>query len=56
MIVFYPEIGTLSNKVKNVRSLLINKLQFLYYRLEHNEIAILNMYDTRMNAHKNPYQ
>jgi plasmid stabilization system protein ParE len=51
----HPEIGRPSEKVKNVRGLLITRHNRMYYTVKNNKIIILNMYDTRMNPKKKPY-
>lgn len=51
-----PYIGSVSKKVKNVRSIFITKHNRLYYRINDNTIEILNLYDTRINPNKNIYE
>ena len=51
----HPEIGRPSEKIKNVRGLLITRHNRMYYTVKNNEIIILNMYDTRMNPKKKLY-
>ena len=48
-------MGVASNDDKTVRSILITKHNRLYYRIKVNTIEIVNMYDTRMNPGRNPY-
>ena len=51
-----PYIGSVSKKVKNVRSIFITKHNKLYYRIQNDVIEILNLYDTRINPKKNIYE
>lgn len=46
-------IGQPSVYIQNIRSLHTGKHNRLYYRIEGNEIIIINMYDTRINPKKN---
>lgn len=48
-----PYAGTASVNFPNVRSILAGKHNRMYYRIESNEIVIINMYDTRINPKKN---
>ena len=50
-----PFIGEMGGN-KNVRSILITKHNRVYYKVEGDEIKILNMYDTRMNPKKNRHR
>ena len=50
-----PLIGNLPDEDKIVRSILITKHNRLYYRIKGNLIEIINMYDTRINPKRNPY-
>ena len=50
-----PYLGTASQKVSNVRGVLITRHNRMYYKVKDNRVTILNMYDTRMNPSKNPY-
>ena len=50
-----PLIGLEVDSLKNVRSILITKHNRVYYRIERNQIAILNMIDTRQDPKKNPF-
>ena len=50
-----PLMGVASNDDKTVRSILITKHNRLYYRIKVNTIEIVNMYDTRTNPRRNPY-
>jgi len=47
-----PQIGLEVNSLKNIRSILITKHNRVYYRIEKNKIALLNMFDTRGNPEK----
>ncbi len=50
-----PYAGSPSEKIKDVRGLLITRHNRLYYKIKNEHVIILNMYDTRMNPKKNPY-
>src|SRR5688572_6091871 len=50
-----PYIGSSSDENKNVRSILLTKHNRLYYRVKGDVIEIINLYDTRINPKKNPY-
>lgn len=50
-----PYLGVPSQKIKNVRGVLITKHNRMYYKIKGDYVFILNMYDTRMNPSKNPY-
>jgi len=50
-----PKTGVEVNSLKNTRSILITKHNRVYYRIEENKIAVLNMIDTRKNLKKNPF-
>lgn len=50
-----PQIGLEVNSLKNIRSILITKHNRVYYRVEKNKIALLNLIDTRGNPKKNPF-
>ncbi len=50
-----PFIGNLPDESKTVRSILITKHNRLYYRIKGNIIEIINLYDTRINPKRNPY-
>jgi plasmid stabilization system protein ParE len=51
-----PWMGIPSEKIAQVRSILITKHNRLYYRVSSNSIEIINLYDTRRSPKKNPYQ
>jgi len=48
-----PFIGQPSGHIASVRSIRIGRYNRLYYRIESNNIIILNMYDTRINPKRN---
>ena len=50
----HPDIGSITT-FKNIRSILVTKHNRVYYRIEENKIAVLNMIDTRKNPKKNPF-
>jgi len=47
-----PEIGTMENKVKNIRGFLLTKHNRLFYKVKPREIIILNFFDTRSKGKK----
>ncbi|MCW3109441.1 MAG: hypothetical protein JWQ09_3947 [Segetibacter sp.] len=51
-----PYIGTPSNTVKSVRSVLITRHNRIFYRIKGNVIEVINMYDTRSDPKKNRYK
>jgi len=50
-----PFTGVLSEKIKEVRVVLITRHNRLYYKVKGKKVIILNMYDTRMNPKKKKY-
>ena len=50
-----PYIGNPSQKVKDVRGILITKHNKLFYKVSGQSIVVLTMYDTRMNPKGNRY-
>lgn len=42
-----PELGSIEDHSKNVRGFLITKHNLLFYRVTHESIILLNLYDTR---------
>jgi plasmid stabilization system protein ParE len=40
---------------KGVRSIFLTKQNRIYYKVSGSQIIILNMYDTRINPERNPY-
>jgi len=51
-----PFIGKPSAKKPEIRTILITRHNRLYYKVSNKAIIILNMYDTRRNPQKNPYE
>lgn len=51
-----PYAGAPSLKVKEVRGLLIARHNRMYYKIHGDKVIILNMYDTRRNPKKNPFE
>jgi plasmid stabilization system protein ParE len=49
-----PHLG-IQTVIKNTRSILAGKQNRIYYRVEQNRVVILNIYDTRKNPAKNPF-
>ncbi|MGC4100331.1 type II toxin-antitoxin system RelE/ParE family toxin [Ferruginibacter sp.] len=49
-----PTAGKIT-AIKNTRSILVSKHNRIYYRLNGNKIAVINMIDTRKNPKKNPF-
>lgn len=50
-----PFLGAPSQKVKDVRGILVTRHNRLFYKVKGEKIVILNMYDTRMNPKKKRY-
>lgn len=50
-----PLIGSPSQKIQDVRGILITRHNRMFYKIVGEKIIILNMYDTRMNPKKNIY-
>jgi len=50
-----PFIGKPSQRKPEVRTILITKHNRLYYKFRSDTVIILNMFDTRRNPKKNPY-
>jgi plasmid stabilization system protein ParE len=50
-----PFTGAPSEKIKDVRGVLITRHNRLYYKVKGKKVIVLNMYDTRMNPKKKKY-
>ena len=50
-----PFTGVPSEKIKDVRAVLITRHNRLYYKVKGKKVIILNMYDTRMNPKRKKY-
>lgn len=50
-----PFTGAPSEKIKDVRGVLITRHNRLYYKVKGKKVIVLNMYDTRMNPGKKRY-
>lgn len=50
-----PFIGKPSHQKPEIRTILITKYNRIYYKFHNNTVIILNMFDTRRNPKKNPY-
>ena len=50
-----PFAGAPSEKIKDVRAVLISRHNRLYYKVKGKKVIVLNMYDTRMNPKKKKY-
>ncbi len=48
----YPGIGTIENKEKGIRGILIVRQVSLFYRIKDNTIIILDFFDNRQNPDK----
>lgn len=48
-----PFVGQPSINIPQVRSLHAGKHNRFYYKIEHDKVIIINMYDTRINPKKN---
>ena len=51
-----PFMGKRSGRKPEVRTILVTRHNRLYYKVSNNKIVVLNMYDTRRNPKKNPYE
>ncbi len=51
----FPEIGTLENKESNIRGFVIVKQLTLFYKINQNNIILLNFFDNRMNPKRKKY-
>jgi plasmid stabilization system protein ParE len=51
----HPFIGSPSNAVKSVRSILVTRQNRIFYKIEGNVIEAINMQDSRSDPNKNPY-
>ena len=49
-----PEVGSIT-VFENTRSILITKQNKVYYRVNQNNIELVNMIDTRRNPKTNPF-
>jgi plasmid stabilization system protein ParE len=47
-----PEIGTLENKEKQIRGLVITKHNTLFYRIENDNLILLSFFDNRQHPQK----
>lgn len=50
-----PEVGKLSSKSKEVRSVLLTRHNLIFYRYRKNSIEILCLFDMRKDPQKKPY-
>ena len=50
-----PFTGIPSEKIKDVRTVLITRHNRLYYKVKGKKVIVLNMYDTRMNPKRKKY-
>jgi len=50
-----PLTGVASEKIKDVRAVLITRHNRLYYKVKGKKVIILNTYDTRMNPKRKKY-
>jgi plasmid stabilization system protein ParE len=55
LIVKHPTIGKPSLKKKNIRSIILNPHNQLFYRYTNNSIEILCIFDMRKDPVKKPY-
>ena len=56
LLVKQPHVGVLSSKIKDIGGLMVTRHNRLYYKIKGNKVIILNMYDTKINPKRNPYQ
>jgi len=54
-LTLFPNLGISSNKMKNIKSIVLTKHNKLYYRISDEIITILNLFDTRQNPTKNKF-
>ena len=54
-LTFFPNLGLSSDKMKNIKSIVLTKHNKLYYRISDEIITILNLFDTRQNPTKNKF-
>jgi len=47
-----PEIGTLENPEKQIRGFVITKHNTLFYRIENDNLILLNFFDNRQHPQK----
>ena len=52
----HAKTGSLINKNKNIRKLMITKHNKIYYRINKNEINILTLFENKMDPKKNKYE
>jgi len=52
---FFPEIGALQNKQKEIRGFVIVKHITVFYRIKNDEIILLDFFDTRQDANKKAF-
>lgn len=55
-LTFFPNLGLSSDKMKNIKSIVLTKHNKLYYRISDETITILNIFDTRQNPTKNKFE
>ncbi|MFM9839325.1 MAG: type II toxin-antitoxin system RelE/ParE family toxin [Cyclobacteriaceae bacterium] len=51
----HPTIGKTSGDHRNVRSIIINPYNLLFYRYQNDKIKILCLFDMRRNPERKPY-
>lgn len=54
-LAIHPLLGIVSEKDKNIRSIVITKHNKLYYQINSNTIEVLNIFDTRQSPDKNQH-
>ena len=48
----HPELGEIQDKKREIRGILLSVHNKLFYRVEHNRLIILKIFDTRQNPKK----
>ncbi|MEO8111414.1 MAG: type II toxin-antitoxin system RelE/ParE family toxin [Ginsengibacter sp.] len=51
-----PKIGSVSQREKSVRKILLSKHKRIYYRINGKTITLLDLFDTRQNPKRNKYE
>jgi plasmid stabilization system protein ParE len=52
----HPHTGIQVKNFKQTHSVLVTKHNRMFYRIKNNTVEIINMYDTRRDPKKNPYE
>jgi plasmid stabilization system protein ParE len=52
----HPKIGRAITRNKHIRKLMITKHNKIYYKIRHNEIIILTLFESKQNPNRNKYE